>query len=529
LALALSSSPLPAGRPPAPAILSAPPHRSAPASPTQGFIEQDGTPFTGACDFRFGLFDAATGPAQVGVADVSNTNKPVTNGLFAVVINASNQFTAAAFGGSNRWLEVEARCPAGAGLFTPFAARQQITPAPYALFSQSSLDSSQLGGFPANQYGRYTRTIIVNPVEGDDTASGTRLAAALAGITDASTNKRYLVHVEPGQYRVSVTLLMKPFVDFEGAGPSRTIIQATSGSIIQGAANSEIRGVTVSVLATGIVAINAAGGLDASVRNVAITGSFQTGISAIGSLLVEDLTLDITCNASPCTGILSAGGASPFTARRTVLNMSASFGIVRTMTVTNTSYGVYDSEVVLIGSAGGTANLAALESQGSGNVLRSRFLVFGAGSQGAGLVLGADTRVTNSIISAAVSSVGNFAIDATSDVSIRESDISAGGANGSVGVNFHPAFASIAQVQSSRVSDQLPTVGIGIRKQTPIGTMLIFNTDINTGGATVVGAADAGGIRVTASQLRGAAAAGGVICAGVTDENTLFTSGPACP
>jgi hypothetical protein len=63
----------------------------------------------------------------------------------------------------------------------------------------------------------YTRTIVVNPTD-DVNVNGDRLSAALASITDAAFNKRYLIKLEPAYYKVSSALVLKPYVDMEGSG-----------------------------------------------------------------------------------------------------------------------------------------------------------------------------------------------------------------------------------------------------------------------------------------------------------------------
>jgi hypothetical protein len=491
----------------------------------QGLIEQAGTPFTGNCDFRFGLFDAAVGVGQLGVTDVANTNKPVAAGLFSVVMNASNQFTTEAFAGSERWLSVEVSCPAG-GAFTLLGARQQITPAPYATFAQ---DSAKLGGFPANQYTRYTRTIIVSPVEGDDVASGARLVAAFADISDASAPKRYLVHLEPGQFRLSSTLIMKPFVDLEGAGPPRTLIYANAGTIVQGAANSELRGVSVSVLAAGITAISAAGGVDATLRQIAITGSFQTGIDVTSVLIVEDLIMSMTCNATPCHGI-SVSSIADLTLRRSDLHVVAASGTARIVKLAAQSV-VEDSVFLAQGSIGGTANLAVIESTGSAQVqvYRSQLSIDGAKSHATGMIVTGSAFLVSSRVRITASATSpHVGIDASSELVVRDSDITVFVPANSVAINF-TGNSGNSLIQASRIT--APSAGgIGVQKSGATGVVRITGTDIESAGAPINGI---GGVtRVTASQLRsGVAVAGGanVICAGVSDENTTLAVPPACP
>jgi hypothetical protein len=94
----------------------------------QGYLENGSGPVNGACDFRFGLWTAASGPAQVGTTlDVPNVT--LVDGLFTARLN----FGAAAHTGGARWLEIAVRCPAGSGSYTTLTPRQELTAAPAAL------------------------------------------------------------------------------------------------------------------------------------------------------------------------------------------------------------------------------------------------------------------------------------------------------------------------------------------------------------------------------------------------------------
>ena len=92
----------------------------------QGRLQQAGGPANGLYDFRFELFEAATGSNRVG-ASLTNGAVPVTSGLFSVQLD----FGAGAFDGSARWLEISVR--ADTNDFTVLQPRQPVTPTPYAL------------------------------------------------------------------------------------------------------------------------------------------------------------------------------------------------------------------------------------------------------------------------------------------------------------------------------------------------------------------------------------------------------------
>lgn len=116
----------------------------------QGRLEDAGGPVTAACDFQFGLWDAVTGPAQLGVTH-ELLDVAVTGGLFTVALNDAGQFGANAFSGEARWLEVAVRCPAGGGAYAALTPRQPLTAAPYASYAPAAgtVPWAGLTGVPA--------------------------------------------------------------------------------------------------------------------------------------------------------------------------------------------------------------------------------------------------------------------------------------------------------------------------------------------------------------------------------------------
>jgi hypothetical protein len=104
----------------------------------QGRLNDSGVPANGNYDLEFKLFDtlaAGTG-TQIG-STIDRPGVTVTSGVFSVRLN----FTAAAFPGANRFLEVGV-APAGSGApFTILDPRQPITAAPYALFSANATNA----------------------------------------------------------------------------------------------------------------------------------------------------------------------------------------------------------------------------------------------------------------------------------------------------------------------------------------------------------------------------------------------------
>ncbi|MFC1464963.1 MAG: hypothetical protein ACFLMY_08955 [Candidatus Brachytrichaceae bacterium NZ_4S206] len=119
----------------------------------QGRLNSSGAPVNGACDFQFGLWDAASGGTQIGSTQ-TKTNVSVGAGYFTI---PDLDFGSGAFNGDARWLAIAVRCPAGSGSYTGLSPRQALTPAPYALAlpglwtQQNAASPNLIGGFHGNQ------------------------------------------------------------------------------------------------------------------------------------------------------------------------------------------------------------------------------------------------------------------------------------------------------------------------------------------------------------------------------------------
>ena len=108
----------------------------------QGRLTQSDSPATGNFDFRFILYDASLGGAQVGPVVTSN-DLPVNDGYFVAQLD----FGAGAFNGQARWLEVGVRPGASNDAYTMLSPRQALTATPNALYSQAA-PWSGLSGVP---------------------------------------------------------------------------------------------------------------------------------------------------------------------------------------------------------------------------------------------------------------------------------------------------------------------------------------------------------------------------------------------
>jgi hypothetical protein len=99
----------------------------------QGQLKSSDAPYTGLCDFQFGLWDDPSAGTQVG-STLPLDDVELTDGLFTVTLDWGPDV----FQGEARWLDISVRCPAGAGSYTPLTPKQPLTATPYAVYAMSS-------------------------------------------------------------------------------------------------------------------------------------------------------------------------------------------------------------------------------------------------------------------------------------------------------------------------------------------------------------------------------------------------------
>lgn len=100
----------------------------------QGRLNDTNGPANGTYDLTFTLY-AAGGAVLTG--PVTNAAVAVSAGLFTTTID----FGAGYFTGTDRWLEIGVRTNGG-GTFVTLTPRQQLTPAPYAIFANTASNLS---------------------------------------------------------------------------------------------------------------------------------------------------------------------------------------------------------------------------------------------------------------------------------------------------------------------------------------------------------------------------------------------------
>jgi hypothetical protein len=105
----------------------------------QGRLNTSGSPATGAYEMQFQIFDSVKGGVQIGQT-FTDTNVAVVNGVFTTTLD----FSAAAFDGSARFVEIGVRPAGNTGPFTILAPRQTIKSAPYSIQSKNAAAADAL-------------------------------------------------------------------------------------------------------------------------------------------------------------------------------------------------------------------------------------------------------------------------------------------------------------------------------------------------------------------------------------------------
>jgi hypothetical protein len=137
----------------------------------QGRLNDSGAPANGNYDLELKLFDTATVGTGIQIgATIDLSAVPVTSGVFTV----QPDFTAAAFPGADRFVEVGVKPAGSANPFTALTPRQPIMPTPYALHSADAITAT------------YATNAANFNIAGTGTIGGTLTAGTSIGIGTTS-------------------------------------------------------------------------------------------------------------------------------------------------------------------------------------------------------------------------------------------------------------------------------------------------------------------------------------------------------
>lgn len=221
----------------------------------QGRLTDGGMAATGIYDFRFTVYDAATG-SGVLAGPVVSAGVGVTNGLFVVILD----FGTGIFTGNARWLEMAVRTNSAA-VFTTLSPRQPVTATPYALYSADAGTAKTVSANGVSNAG-----LQANAVSTDKIANNSITTAKLS----ASGSKQGQVLMSQG---TSVVWSDGPGLTLPFAG----VVSATQpGLTVSNSAGVGIRGTGLDVGVKGEAAA-----LGRGVQGIAVmgTGVYGEGLS----------------------------------------------------------------------------------------------------------------------------------------------------------------------------------------------------------------------------------------------------------
>lgn len=200
----------------------------------QGYLaDSSGNPINDICDFRFVLYDTATGNTMIGTYD-DKFNMQVVDGYFTVELNDGNEFGSDSFMGDERYLGITVACDNG-GPQTTLAPRQRLMAVPYAIYTLNIPDHNHYGetwegtGSPYGLYINNTNAAGVGLIvrgPGGDTG---RAISAVGGVYSTADSVMYLSPHDMVARSGSTDVTITPIV---GGGTAVTLPQSIASKIV---------------------------------------------------------------------------------------------------------------------------------------------------------------------------------------------------------------------------------------------------------------------------------------------------------
>ncbi len=219
----------------------------------QGQLKLGDNNVNSTADFQFSLWDAASGPSQIGgIVPVNNVT--ISNGLFSADID----FGGGAFGTNARWLQIAVRSPAGSGSFTTLVPRQRIQPTPVSQFALN-VDG----------------TAVTN-LNASNITTGTLPNSALSGTYTGAVNFSNAGNVFSGSGASLTSLTATNLAS--GTVPSARLSGTYSSALTFSNASNSFSG-----SGAGLTSLNASNLSNGTIPSARMSGAYS-GITGVGSL-----------------------------------------------------------------------------------------------------------------------------------------------------------------------------------------------------------------------------------------------------
>jgi hypothetical protein len=159
----------------------------------------DGTSLAnGNYDMRFHVYNAATGGSILG-GPITNAPVTVSNGLFTVLLDfGPNVFT-----GSSDWLQIGVRTNGSSASYLALLPRQQLTPTPYSIYSETANAAGLSGTVPAGSLSGVNGTGLTGLalLNGGNTYTGNETIDGMLDISDGAGIGSFTdLNIGPGGY-----------------------------------------------------------------------------------------------------------------------------------------------------------------------------------------------------------------------------------------------------------------------------------------------------------------------------------------
>jgi len=355
----------------------------------QGRLNAGGSPANGAYDITFNLYGTSSGGSAV-TGPVTNLNTAVSNGLFMASVDFGGAFAIAP---ETYWLDIQV-APSGSGNFTELSPRQQITPAPYALYAEEALTSESVA---ANSVSAVDLQTVSSPSPGQvllNVGGGllgwTNLPSgggsggwSLTGNAGTTPGVNFLGTTDqnPLEFQVQGNLMLFLDTDFNFVAGRGQVVSGASYGAIGGGYGNNLDGFASAIAGGDYNTVTGTGATvgggehnQATVSDATVAGGFQNSAMGVGAAVGGGGNDGTTIGGNTANGAAStvAGG---------MVNLISSFGSYGFVGggSNNAVWGLAGSLCGGLNNQVGTSGFAATIGGGAGNQVSAAGSFIGGG------------------------------------------------------------------------------------------------------------------------------------------------------